>query len=135
MRSAYERGENDEFVKPTAIRINGETITTGDGDGVLFMNFRSDRARQLTRSFVDGQFDHFDRSVLPVLTGLVSLTQYADDLDIPCAFAPLALENGLGEFISNQGKTQLRLAETEKYAHVTFFFSGGQGNAFPWRGP
>ena len=131
LQQAYRRGESDEFVNPTAIRINGELITTGDGDGVLFMNFRSDRARQLTRSFADSHFDHFDRSVLPVLTSLVSLTQYADDLDIPCAFAPLVLDNGLGEFISNLGKTQLRLAETEKYAHVTFFFSGGRETPFP----
>lgn len=125
LEAAYERGENDEFVKPTAITINGERIAMADGDAVIYMNFRADRARQLTRAFVNDDFDNFSRASRPALAEFVTLTRYAADIDTPCAFAPDSLKNSMGEYLASLGKTQLRLAETEKYAHVTFFFSGG----------
>lgn len=124
--AAYERGENDEFVKPTAITIGGERIAMADGDAVIYMNFRADRARQLTRAFVNDDFDGFTRNHRPALTDFVMLTEYAADIHTACAFGPASVKNGMGEYMASLGKTQLRLAETEKYAHVTFFFSGGQ---------
>lgn len=124
--AAYKRDEMDEFVKPTAILIDGRRVRMEDGDAVIYMNFRADRARQLTRAMVNDDFDNFDRKYRPRLATLITLTQYAADIDTPCAFAPASLENGIGEYLSSLGKTQLRLAETEKYAHVTFFFSGGK---------
>jgi 2,3-bisphosphoglycerate-independent phosphoglycerate mutase len=131
LQAAYDRGETDEFVQPTQVMIDGQTVGIEDGDGVLFMNFRSDRARELTRSFIDSDFDAFERQARPALCGFVTLTRYADDLEAPCAFGPLVLTNGLGEYLSSLGKSQLRIAETEKYAHVTFFFSGGREEPFP----
>ena len=129
LREAYERDESDEFVKPTRI---GEPVAITDGDVVLFMNFRADRARQLTRAFVADDFTGFARPVRPRLASFVTLTQYADDIDAPFAFGPEELRNGLGEYLESLGMTQLRIAETEKYAHVTFFFSGGREE--PYRG-
>ena len=126
LQAAYERGENDEFVKPTAILQQGQPVAMADGDAVIFMNFRADRARQLTRAFVNDDFDGFERKSRPKLARFVTLTQYAADIDTPCAFGPQSLKNGLGEYLASLHKTQLRLAETEKYAHVTFFFSGGK---------
>ncbi|HLT04317.1 MAG TPA: 2,3-bisphosphoglycerate-independent phosphoglycerate mutase, partial [Pseudomonas sp.] len=102
-----------------------------DGDAVVFMNFRADRARELTRAFVEQDFAGFARQRVPQLAGYVMLTQYAASIDAPCAFAPEPLTNVLGEYLANQGLTQLRIAETEKYAHVTFFFSGGREEPFP----
>jgi 2,3-bisphosphoglycerate-independent phosphoglycerate mutase len=132
LSAAYERGENDEFVLPTAIQADGDDdATIRDGDAVLFMNFRADRARQLTRAFVDVGFDGFERRLLPGLSGFVMTTQYAADIDTPCAFPPEPLANVLGDYLGQLGMTQLRLAETEKYAHVTFFFSGGREELFP----
>ena len=125
LTAAYERGENDEFVKPTAITQGGERISIQDGDAVVYMNFRADRARQLTRAFVDDDFDGFARKQRPALAEFVMLTEYAADIHTACAFEPDSLKNTMGEYLSSIGKTQLRLAETEKYAHVTFFFSGG----------
>jgi 2,3-bisphosphoglycerate-independent phosphoglycerate mutase len=126
--AAYARDEDDEFVKPTAITAMGEPAGIEDGDGVLFMNFRADRARQLTRAFLFDDFDGFEREVRPAVSSFVTLTEYATDISTkaPCAYAPDSLTNVLGEYLADQGKTQLRLAETEKYAHVTFFFSGGK---------
>ncbi len=124
LKAAYERDENDEFVKATAL---GETAATlNDGDALVFMNFRADRAREITRAFVDTDFDGFQRSRTPALAGFVMLTQYAADIDTVSAFPPAELPNTLGEYMEKLGKTQLRIAETEKYAHVTFFFSGGR---------
>lgn len=123
--AAYARDENDEFVKPTAITIGGKRIAMADGDAVVFMNFRADRARQLTRAFVNEDFAGFERKTRPALTSYVMLTQYAADIHTACAFEPDSLKNSMGEYLASLGKTQLRLAETEKYAHVTFFFSGG----------
>ncbi|WP_019341937.1 2,3-bisphosphoglycerate-independent phosphoglycerate mutase [Stutzerimonas stutzeri] len=125
--AAYERGESDEFVKATTI---GEPVRVEDGDAVVFMNFRADRARELTRCFVEPGFSEFQRARVPALAGFVMLTQYAASIPAPSAFAPESLTNVLGEYLANNGKTQLRIAETEKYAHVTFFFSGGREEPF-----
>ncbi|MEJ2531669.1 MAG: 2,3-bisphosphoglycerate-independent phosphoglycerate mutase [Halioglobus sp.] len=132
LAAAYERGENDEFVAPTVVRGDGEAqAVVADNDAVLFMNFRADRARQLTRSFVDRDFTAFERRVVPKLADFVMTTEYAADIDASCAYPPERLSNVLGDFIAQRGKTQLRIAETEKYAHVTFFFSGGREEPFP----
>ncbi|MCQ4268417.1 2,3-bisphosphoglycerate-independent phosphoglycerate mutase [Pseudomonas stutzeri] len=127
LNAAYARGESDEFVKATAI---GESVRVEDGDAVVFMNFRADRARELTRTFVEPDFKEFQRARVPQLAGFVMLTQYAASIPAPAAFAPEALTNVLGEYLARNGKTQLRIAETEKYAHVTFFFSGGREEPF-----
>ena len=132
LEQAYERGENDEFVKPTRIRDTGDSEgTIQDGDTVLFMNFRADRAREMAHTFVDKDFEGFDRRRHPALSEFVTLTEYATDIKAPCAYPPEQLHNGLGEYVSSLGKTQLRIAETEKYAHVTFFFNGGLETPFP----
>jgi 2,3-bisphosphoglycerate-independent phosphoglycerate mutase len=128
LQAAYERGESDEFVKATSI---GEPVKVEDGDAVVFMNFRADRARELTRVFVEDGFKEFERSRQPKLAGFVMLTQYAASIPAPSAFAAGSLENVLGDYLAKNGKTQLRIAETEKYAHVTFFFSGGREEPFP----
>jgi 2,3-bisphosphoglycerate-independent phosphoglycerate mutase len=127
LHAAYERGESDEFVKATTI---GEPVRVEDGDAVVFMNFRADRARELSRAFVEPDFSGFARQRQLQLAGFVMLTQYAADIPAPCAFPPASLDNVLGEYLARQGKTQLRIAETEKYAHVTFFFSGGREEPF-----
>ncbi len=127
LAESYAREESDEFVKATTI---GEPVRMEDGDSVIFMNFRADRARELSHAFLDQAFAGFQRQRLPQLSQFVMLTQYAADLPAPSAFAPSALVNVLGEYLANQGKTQLRIAETEKYAHVTFFFSGGREQPF-----
>ncbi|MDJ0805217.1 MAG: 2,3-bisphosphoglycerate-independent phosphoglycerate mutase [Gammaproteobacteria bacterium] len=129
--AAYARGESDEFVKATAITAdNEEPVRIEDGDVLLFLNYRSDRARQLTRAFIERQFDGFSRARVPKLNRFVSLTQYKSDFDIPVAFPPEKISNCFGEYVSKQGMRQLRLAETEKYAHVTFFFNGGREKPF-----
>ncbi|RDH46229.1 2,3-bisphosphoglycerate-independent phosphoglycerate mutase [Zooshikella ganghwensis] len=127
LKAAYERDENDEFVKATAIvDESNNPAFIEEGDAVIFMNFRADRARQLTQVFVDKEFSGFEREVVRELAGFVMLTQYSADLAAPSAYPPAVLKNGLGEYLANLGKTQLRIAETEKYAHVTFFFSCGR---------
>lgn len=127
LAAAYARDENDEFVSPSIIRKAGETdARISDNDSVIFMNFRADRARELTRAFVDGDFDGFERQQRPQLSEFVTTTEYAASIDAPCAFPPEAMSNSFGEILERLGKTQLRIAETEKYAHVTFFFSGGR---------
>jgi 2,3-bisphosphoglycerate-independent phosphoglycerate mutase len=129
---AYARDENDEFVQPTLVHgANTAPARIVDGDVVVFMNFRADRARQLTRSFIDDGFDAFARRVRPRLADFVMLTRYAKDIDTSCAFEPADLRNTFGEYLSDLGRTQLRIAETEKYAHVTFFFSGGREEPYP----
>jgi 2,3-bisphosphoglycerate-independent phosphoglycerate mutase len=132
IEQAYGRGENDEFVQPTSIHAEGELpVRINDGDVVIYMNFRADRARQLTRALVDPEFDGFTRRTKVNLADFVMLTRYADDIRTSCAFEPAVLTNTLGEYLSKLGKTQLRIAETEKYAHVTFFFSGGREEPYP----
>ena len=131
LQAAYERGETDEFVQPTLVRDFPLGARVRDGDVVVFMNFRADRARQLTRAFVEDGFDAFPRAKRPRLADFVTLTRYADDIRAPCAFEPEVVRNSLGEHLSGLGLRQLRIAETEKYAHVTFFFSGGREQPFP----
>ncbi|MDO3381311.1 2,3-bisphosphoglycerate-independent phosphoglycerate mutase [Gilvimarinus algae] len=131
LKAAYERDENDEFVKATVIVGEGEEAATiNDGDSVIFMNFRPDRARQITRALVETDFDGFERKLMPQLADFVMTTEYAADIKTSCAFPPQALTNSFGEYLAKLGKTQLRIAETEKYAHVTFFFNGGQEAVF-----
>ena len=130
LKAAYQRDENDEFVAASSIRPNGEAVKIEDGDAVLFMNFRADRAREITRSFVDADFSGFQREVTPALADFVMLTEYAADIKTTTAFPPAKLVNTLGEYMAKLGKTQLRIAETEKYAHVTFFFSGGREDEY-----
>ena len=127
LKAAYDRGESDEFVKPTGIVPWGEAATSmKDGDAVVFMNFRADRARQLTAALTDPGFDGFERTHRPRLGYYCTLTSYGEDFaGIPAAFPPQSIANGFGEYLAQQGLTQLRIAETEKYAHVTYFFSGG----------
>ncbi len=127
LRNAYARDENDEFVSATNIE-GGQAIESGDA--VIFMNFRADRARELTQAFTETGFDKFARSRKIALSSFVMTTQYADTLDANCAFPPIKLDNDLGEYLASLQKTQLRIAETEKYAHVTFFFSGGKEDCY-----
>ncbi|TFH75799.1 2,3-bisphosphoglycerate-independent phosphoglycerate mutase [Gammaproteobacteria bacterium LSUCC0112] len=134
LSAAYARGEDDEFVQATRVAAtNDKTVTMNDGDCVVFMNFRADRARQLTNAFVNPAFDGFVRKSTPALQSFVTLTEYSNDLNafVRVAYGPQTLNNGLGEYLANHQRTQLRIAETEKYAHVTFFFSGGREEAFP----
>ncbi|UVL78259.1 2,3-bisphosphoglycerate-independent phosphoglycerate mutase [Pseudomonas putida] len=127
LQAAYARDESDEFVKATRI---GEAVKVEDGDAVIFMNFRADRARELSRAFVEADFNEFPRARLPKVAAYIGLTQYSAKIPAPAAFAPSSLNNVLGEYLAKNGKTQLRIAETEKYAHVTFFFSGGREEPF-----
>ena len=129
--AAYQRDEDDEFVQATVIREDhDEQAAIADGDVVLFMNFRADRARELTRTFVDDDFEGFERAARPMLGDFIMLTEYAADIDTDCAYPPQALDNVLGQYLADNNKTQLRIAETEKYAHVTFFFNGGREEPF-----
>ncbi|CAM4478693.1 2,3-bisphosphoglycerate-independent phosphoglycerate mutase [Pseudoalteromonas maricaloris] len=131
LQAAYARDENDEFVKASVITEAGQPAATiNDGDTVIFMNFRADRARQMTRAFVDADFSGFEKRKAPDLSAFVMMTEYAADIKAPIAFAPEALVNVLGEWLAKHNKTQLRISETEKYAHVTFFFSGGREDLF-----
>lgn len=126
LKEAYARGEDDEFIQPSLICNEKNPATPiQENDSVIFMNFRSDRARQLTRAFTDNQFSGFSRRVQPRLASFTTLTQYASTIDSSIAYPPEILKNCLGEILSSAGKNQLRIAETEKYAHVTFFFNGG----------
>ncbi|WP_133136976.1 2,3-bisphosphoglycerate-independent phosphoglycerate mutase [Legionella rowbothamii] len=127
IKSYYQQNLSDEFIPPTQIGT-GEIIN--DGDAILFFNFRADRARQLTTTFVDASFTQFNRHVCPPLSHFVSMTQYDKNLATTSAFPPIHLNNTLGEVIAAHGLRQLRIAETEKYAHVTFFFNGGQEQVF-----
>ncbi|WP_371375801.1 2,3-bisphosphoglycerate-independent phosphoglycerate mutase [Thalassotalea aquiviva] len=131
LKAAYERDENDEFVKATAILdANGDSVQVEDGDALIFMNFRADRARQFSRCFTEADFADFDRKRVPAIADFVMLTEYAADIKAPVAFPTVELNNVLGEWLEKHNKTQLRISETEKYAHVTFFFSGGRENEF-----
>lgn len=128
---AYSREETDEFVRPTVIlNKRSEAVKVEDGDAVFFMNFRSDRARQMTRAFIEKDFDCFERGDVPKICAFSTLTEYNSEFDAPVAFPPERLKNVFGEYISNLGLRQLRIAETEKYAHVTFFLNGGRDEPF-----
>lgn len=129
--AAYARDEDDEFVQATLVGDeSSDSAMVNDGDIVVFMNFRADRAREITRAFVDDDFDGFERAARPMLDDFVMLTEYAADINASCAYPPAELENVLGAYLARLGKTQLRIAETEKYAHVTFFFNGGREEPF-----
>ncbi len=131
LEMAYARDEGDEFVQATAIVQSGEApVQVEDGDVLVFMNYRSDRARQITRPFIEPDFDGFARAVVPRLGRFVSLTEYNSEFDIPVAFPAERLQNVLGAYLASLGMRQLRVAETEKYAHVTFFFNGGVEEPF-----
>jgi 2,3-bisphosphoglycerate-independent phosphoglycerate mutase len=127
LEQAYERGENDEFVQPTVI---GAARGVQDGDAIIFINFRADRARELTMAFVTEAFDGFKREK-PDLAAFVCMTEYMAGLPVSIAFPPVKLPHLFGEVLATHGLRQLRIAETEKYAHVTFFFNGGQEEPFP----
>jgi 2,3-bisphosphoglycerate-independent phosphoglycerate mutase len=133
LADAYARGESDEFVKPTVIHdASGNAARIDDGDVVVFMNFRADRARQMTRALTDPAFDGFARRRVPQLGRFVCLSSYGDEFArLPVAFGPQTIRNGLGEYLASRKLTQLRIAETEKYAHVTYFFNGGVERAYP----
>ncbi|MEE4638889.1 MAG: 2,3-bisphosphoglycerate-independent phosphoglycerate mutase [Wenzhouxiangella sp.] len=126
VQTGYARGEDDEFVQPTLIN-NGAPIR--DGDVVIFFNFRADRARQLTRAFCAPDFDQFP-AARPALAAMVTMTHYQDGLPCQVAFPAETLPDLLGEVVGRAGMKQLRIAETEKYAHVTYFFNGGQERVF-----
>jgi 2,3-bisphosphoglycerate-independent phosphoglycerate mutase len=137
LMAAYAEGTTDEFIKPMRILSpEFEPITIQRGDTVFFVNFRSDRTRQLSYALTSPDFTGFERKETPMLypeSHFITMTQYAEDLSsLPIVFPPQSLENGLGEILQNLNKTQLRIAETEKYAHVTFFFNGGKDE--PYRG-
>lgn len=125
----YENGETDEFLKPL-IFAHANTPRIRDGDVVLFFNFRADRTRQLSRAFLEPGFDGFDREVTPAIH-YVTLTEYDRNYGVPVLFTPQTLNNILGEVVSKAGLKQLRIAETEKYPHVTYFFNGGVEKQFP----
>lgn len=128
VEAAYTRGQDDEFIEPTVI---GQGCPIAPHDAGIFINFRSDRARQLSFALTDEDFDGFDRSGGEQLNHFVTMTRYETHLKCKIAFEPENRRNVLGEVVSRHGKTQLRLAETEKYAHVTYFFNGGQETVFP----
>jgi 2,3-bisphosphoglycerate-independent phosphoglycerate mutase len=133
MEQAYAADETDEFVKPTVV-VDGEGKPVGpvrDGDAVLFFNFRADRAREITRAFTDPGFKEFDRGPVPRLSAYVCMTEYDKTFGLPVAFAPTDLTEIFPEIVARAGLKQLRCAETEKYAHVTFFFNGGREVVFP----
>lgn len=127
MEQSYAKGETDEFVKPTVIMEKGKPLATiGEGDSVVFFNFRPDRARQLARTFVDPDFTGFTRAKGYFPTYFVTMTPYDATLpNVHVAFEPQVWKNTLGEYLASLGKKQLRIAETQKYAHVTYFFNGG----------
>ncbi len=132
IESSYQREEFDEFVKPTlVVNANDEPLATiKPNDSIIFFNFRTDRAREITRSIVDPNFDGFEREYFP--TKYVCMTEYDATMpNVSVAFKPEKLTNNFGEYISKNGYSQLRIAETEKYAHVTFFFNGGVEVEYP----
>jgi 2,3-bisphosphoglycerate-independent phosphoglycerate mutase len=131
--AAYESGQSDEFIKPIVMTdAQGRAVArVEDGDAVIFFNFRADRARQITRAFTQNDFDGFERTIRPKLGAYACMTVYDENFDLPVAFPPEHLKAILGEVLSTAGFTQLRIAETEKYAHVTYFFNGGEETPFP----
>jgi 2,3-bisphosphoglycerate-independent phosphoglycerate mutase len=134
VRQSYENSRTDEFVLPTVIldpKTSRPLATIKDNDTVIFCNFRSDRAREITRALTDPDFQGFKRNLVPKLASFVCLTTYDETFNLPVAFAPMRLSNILGEVLSVKRLRQLRIAETEKYAHVTFFFNGGEEPPFP----
>ncbi|MGE5219011.1 MAG: 2,3-bisphosphoglycerate-independent phosphoglycerate mutase [Chloroflexota bacterium] len=131
IRDSYKEKINDEFVLPTAIKGVMPAGQMRDGDGVIFFNFRADRARELTRALIEENFQEFARRRRPKLSSYTTMTQYDETFKLPVAYAPREIRRILGELASEAGLHQLRIAETEKYAHVTYFFNGGEENKFP----
>lgn len=133
VQAAYDRGETDEFVTPTVIvDASGAPLANFQpGDGVIFANFRADRARQLTRSLIEPDFSDFERARGHIPVEMTTMTRYDATYDVPFAFHPQNMANILGEIVAQRGWKQLRIAETEKYAHVTYFFNGGREEPFP----
>jgi 2,3-bisphosphoglycerate-independent phosphoglycerate mutase len=131
IRASYAKGVTDEFISPVVLGDASGTPVghVRDGDAVIFFNFRTDRTRQLTRAFIDSPFERFNRDKRDIY--FATMTQYHEDFHCPVAFPPSFLTRTLGETISGRGMRQLHLAETEKYAHVTFFFNGGREEPFP----
>lgn len=132
LERAYAAGETDEFMKPRIVAgDNGEPQVIKDGDSLFFFNFRADRARQLTRAFHDPEFSGFARGETPKLAAFATFTPYDSTLPVPAAFEKPDVKESMGEVVSALGLGQLRIAETEKYAHVTYFFSCGKEDEFP----
>jgi 2,3-bisphosphoglycerate-independent phosphoglycerate mutase len=133
VQAGYDAGVTDEFLLPSVIRVDGDPQrgAIADKDAVLFFNFRADRARQLTRAFQEPGFDRFGRDPAPDLCFYGSMTRYDRTYTIPVLFPPQQVEGNFGQALARAGLPQLRLAETEKYAHVTFFFNGGEERTYP----
>lgn len=133
IKDSYAEGVNDEFVIPVVLKEEGKTVAViEDGDTVVFFNFRGDRARQITRALALEEFEGFERPVEhPENLYYICLAEYDEEFPLPVAFPPLEIKNGLGETLSKHNLKQLRIAETEKYAHVTFFFNGGIEKTYP----
>ena len=135
VQAAYDTDQTDEFVKPIFLENNPPSMDTpngtiNDGDGIVFFNFRADRAKEITRAFTESEFNAFTRKKKVTLAGFVCMTQYDETFELPAAFTPQHLDNILGEILSRNDIPQLRIAETEKYAHVTYFFNGGDEKIF-----
>jgi 2,3-bisphosphoglycerate-independent phosphoglycerate mutase len=128
LKAYYEQNITDEFIPPTRIGLSRPIKAQ---DGVIFFNFRADRARQLTQALIDPNFTGFQRPTQIPLAFFISMTQYDKTLPTTIAFTPIPINNTLGEVVANHGLSQLRIAETEKYAHVTFFFNGGVEAVYP----
>jgi 2,3-bisphosphoglycerate-independent phosphoglycerate mutase len=131
IRKSYQQKVTDEFVIPTVIDGAAPEGLIRDGDGVIFFNFRADRARQLTRAFTEADFQEFPRRKRLNLAAFTTLTRYDETFQVPVAYPPREIKSILGEIASRSGIRQLRIAETEKYAHVTYFFNGGEEKKFP----
>ncbi len=132
INKAYKKNETDEFIKPI-VMVKDDGTPRGvveDGDGILFFNFRADRAREITSAFTNNAFNAFERNPRPDLCGYTCMTRFDEDFSLPIAFEPVQMTNILGEIISKYHLRQLRIAETEKYAHVTYFFNGGREEPF-----
>jgi 2,3-bisphosphoglycerate-independent phosphoglycerate mutase len=128
LEASYQREQNDEFMQATVI---GDSVPLKEGDALFFMNFRADRAREISRPFVEKDFSEFDKGQHIKLNAFVTLTQYAESIKAPAAYPPVPLVNVMGDWLAKHDKTQLRISETEKYAHVTFFYSGGREALYP----
>lgn len=127
IRGRYDEGTTDEFIPPACAKgYKG----VDDGDGIIFFNFRADRARQITRAITQNEFTHFRRENFPTLAGFVAMTPYEESLQLTAAFGKPKVPSTIGEIVSQKGWKQLRIAETEKYAHVTYFFNGGDERVF-----
>lgn len=131
IRNAYKRNETDEFIKPIIItdKNNQPLGRIKDNDSIIFFNFRADRAREIARSLTETGFKEFPRKVFPKVF-YTAMTQYDEKFTLPVAFKPVHLKNILGDVLSRYNLKQLRIAETEKYAHVTYFFNGGEEKPF-----